>query len=271
MRHWQLSLLVPLLACGASCFSLTPNTDGAGASSSTGARSSSGGSGSTYVPPKCEQGCQDYLVAWSLDATLWFIWNQKVAGHPSGPQDITGACPLGGTVHITGSDSATADGTTTTDIQFVLDGCEYSQKVFDLTFTGTVSMEGSFNGNTGFGAEVFTASGLQAKGVIHYIDDPAIDDSCDLTMAQDGSGDGSSLVGKICGRAFDESALGANNQGGGAGSGSGGSTSSSAGSGNNCACFCPDGRDCTGAKMPNPCGLDADGIPEACGCPVGCK
>lgn len=270
MRHWQLSLLVPLLACGASCFSLTPSTDGSGASSSTGASSSSGGSGSTYVPPKCEQGCQDYLVAWSLDATLWFIWNQKVAGHPSGPQDISSPCPLGGTVHITGSDSATADGTTTTDIQFELDACEYSQKLFDLTFTGTVSMEGSFNGNTGFGAEVFTAPGLMAQGTLHYIDDPVIDQSCDAVMSQDGSGSDSQLSGKMCGRPFDESALGSQNQSGSGGSSSGG-TGNAAGSGNNCACVCPNGSDCTNAKMPNPCGVDADGIPEACACPVGCK
>ena len=38
--------------------------------------------------------------------------------------------------------------------------------------------------------------------------------------------------------------------------------------GGNCNCYCPDGTDCTGGKS---CGVDADGIPNACGCPVNCR
>ncbi|HVY30160.1 MAG TPA: hypothetical protein VHB79_26565 [Polyangiaceae bacterium] len=273
MRHWQLSLLLPLFACAASCFNLGSGSDGPSPSSSSGA-TSSGGSSSSYVPPRCDQGCQDFLVGWALDATVWFIWNQKIAGHSAGMQDVMGTCPLGGTAHITGMTSTTPDGLNTNDIQLELDACEYSKEAFDLTFTGTVSMEGSFNSNTGFGAEVFTAPGLKALGTLHYYDDPAIDQSCDTVVSQDGSGDDSTLSGKVCGRHFDESSLG---QTGGGSNTSGGTSnsagsSSSAGSGsNNCACSCPNGSDCTGAQTPNPCGLDADGIPEVCGCPVGCK
>src|SRR5260221_6584748 len=146
MSYWlargfaQVPLFVSLVALAASCSSSTSTRDavGAGASSSAGAKSgagassssggatsSSGGAGQTYVPPTCDQGCQDYLVSWALNDTIWFLWNQKLAGRPVGAQDIMGACPLGGTVHITGMDSV-ANGTTTSDIQFELTGCENS-------------------------------------------------------------------------------------------------------------------------------------------------
>jgi hypothetical protein len=211
-------------------------------------------------------------VAWALDDTIWFLWNQKLAGRPVGVQDISGACPLGGSVHITGMDGV-ADGTTNTDIQFQLDGCENSNRQYDFTFTGSVSMVGTFNGATNTTAELFSAPGLMVAGPLHWLDDPAIDQSCDVSFTQRGGGDTFALSGRVCGRDFDESSL---EQAGGSHSGQGGasqggSSSSSAGSANDCTCFCPDGSNCTGVKTPNPCGVDADGIPNACGCPVGCK
>jgi hypothetical protein len=280
MSYWlgrgllQVSLFVSLAALTGSCSSKDSGSTAAGASSSYGASSSSGGTGHAYVPPTCDQGCQDYLVGWALDDTIWFLWNQKLAGHPVGVQDITGACPLGGSVHVTGMDSV-ADGTTTTDVQFQLTACENSNRQYDLTFSGNVSMQGSFNGATNFTAEVFSAPGLDVSGALHWLDDPAIKQACDVTVSQKGGGMSSALNGRVCGRNFDEGSLAIGGSGGSSGqggSGQGGSSSSSAGTAsNNCACFCPDGSDCTGAKTPNPCGVDANGIPNACGCPVGCK
>jgi len=262
-----LASLLSLVGLGAGC--LTTSRDGSSLPTNT------GGSGSSrYVPPKCDQGCQDYLVAWALDDTIWFLWNQKLAGRPVGAQDISGACPLGGSVHVTGTDSV-ADGTTTTDIVFELDGCEYNDQLFDLTFTGSVSMEGSLNGTAMTTAEVFSATELSVQGSLDWLDDPTIDQSCEVTFSQQGAGDSSELAGRVCGRSFDESSLQRGN-GGGTGSGQSSAGSSSSGtagssSGNDCACTCPNGNDCTGAKMPNPCGVDGDGIPEPCACPIGCK
>ena len=257
-----LLLLAVLAGLSGSCSS--SSDDGVGSGTSTGASNGAGGSGSTYEPPTCDQGCQDYLVGWALDDTMWFLWNQHVAGRPVGVQDITGACAFGGTVHITGMNGV-AGGTNTTDIQFALAGCENSDLRYELTFTGTVSMVGSFNGDTNFTAEVFSASGLAVSGSLNYLDDPAIDQACDVTVKQDDS----AISGRICGRDFDQDSLT---------TGSGGSSSTQGGSGNagagtssgNCACFCPDNSDCTDAKDANPCGIDADGIPEPCACPVDC-
>ena len=267
-RFTQLLLLALLAALGPSCSSTQSGSDGAGASYSYGASSSTGGS-STYVPPKCDQGCQDFLVGFALDDTLWFLWNQKLAGHPVGVQDIMGACPLGGTAHITGMDGA-ANGTTTTDIQFALEACENSNEQYHLTFSGTVSMEGSFDSDT-FTAETFSAPGLAVSGDLKWRDKPTLDQSCDVIVNQRGSGDSAKLTGTVCGRDFDENSLlpaGTGTGTGTGGTGNGGSSATAGTSGVDCSCFCPDNSSCTGkSNTSNPCG----GIPNACACPVGCK
>lgn len=267
----RLLTLTVLTGLSSGCSSIGDETSpGAGATGS-------GGSGSSYMPATCDQGCRDYLVAWALQDTIWFLWNQKLAGHPVGAQDIVGSCPLGGTVHITGSDDV-ADGTTTTDLVFQLDDCQNSQKLYSLTFTGSVSLEGSFNRETSFTAEVFSVAPLTVSGSLEWLDNPSIDESCDVMFSEQRGGADTSLSGRACGRDFNESSLqtsggGMSGQGGGGGTaGSGTAGSSTAGTaGSDCSCYCPDGSDCTGAKGSNPCGVDADGIPEPCACPVDCR
>jgi hypothetical protein len=278
----KLALLALLTGLGANCSSKDTSANGSGANGSgangsgangSGANGSgangSGGSGQTYVPPTCGQPCQDYLVGWALDDTVWFLWNQKVAGHPVGVQDIMGPCPLGGSVHFTGMDGV-AGGTTTTAIQVLLDACENANEQYDLTFTGTVSMDGSFNSDTSFGAEVFSAPGLDVTGTLSWLDDPPIEQGCDVTVSQRGVGKSSTLSGRVCGRDIDKSELDPASSSGG-GSGQGGSSATAGSTGSDCSCFCPDGRDCTDAQIANPCGVDTDGIPNACACPVDCK
>lgn len=235
-----------------------------------GTGSGSGGSGatSTYTPPRCDQTCQDYLVASGLDDTIWFLWNQKLAGHPSGTQDTSGSCPLGGTAHITGTDSVSSNGITTATMTFALAGCAHSASWYDLVFTGSVTMDGSFDGSTNYAAVTFDAPGLTTSGALEYFDNPSVTETCDVAFAQQGIGDGGSLDGRVCGRSFSSAtALGA---GAGGGSSTGGASGSTGGGTGSCRCFCPDGSDCTGATQANPCGVDSSGIPNVCGCPVGC-
>jgi hypothetical protein len=273
-----------LLACalelGATgCISATNSADddSAGSSGSGGSGSGgsgSGGSGGGNTLPSCGQACQDYLVSYGLNDTMWFLWNQLVAGRPSGTKDESGACPLGGSVHITGTTSVSDNGIDVVDVAFALTSCENADNVYSLSYTGTVTMQGTFDSNSDVLAITFSSSSLVATGTLHYYDDPIIDDACPVNFAQSGAGDDWTLVGKVCGRSFNsETALptSSNPSGGSGGSTSSGGTGATGGSGNSCQCFCPDGTDCTGASTPNPCGVDADGIPEACGCPVDCR
>lgn len=255
---------------------------GSGSSGTSGGVGGAGGS-SSYVPPTCDQGCQDYFVGYALTDVIWFLWNSTIVGHPSGAQDLMGTCPLGGGAHITGTTSVSGD-TNTADLVFDLESCASSEDVYELTFTGSVTMEGSFDSNaagTDFAAVTFDAATLDASGVLHYYpdDDPAIDDTCPLRVAQSGAGDSFDISGKRCGRTFDKTSRewnggnrgtgGTSGSGGVGGAGGAGGTAGASGSAS-CACLCPDGSDCTDATEPNPCGVDADGIPNACGCPVDC-
>lgn len=235
--------------------------------------SSSGTGGSTYTPPSCDQTCQDFLVAYGLNDTIWFAWGQNLTGRPTGNQNAVGNCPLGGTVHIVGTNTV-SNGVDAPDLTFDFSNCGKSDAVYDLTFTGSVTMQGSFDSDTQFAALTFASSSLAVSGALDYYTKPQISEGCDMNSAQEGTGNAWKLTGTLCGRSFDsETALGPAS-GGGSNTGSGGSSSgggSSTGGGtNNCSCFCPDGSDCTGATQPNPCGVDSNGIPNVCGCPVGC-
>jgi len=229
--------------------------------------------GATHTPATCGQKCQDYLVAHGLNDTIWFLWNQLIAGRKSGMQDTSGMCPLGGSAHITGT-TGVSNGLDTADVVFELAACGKSNSMYSLTFTGEVSMVGSFMSSSDFTAMTFSSPSLDVSGGLDYLNDPAIDEACPVSFAQDGSGKSGTLSGRVCGREFNsETALDLGSGGssaGGSGGGSGASGSGAGGSGNACRCYCPNGNDCTGATQSNPCGVDVNGIPEACGCPVNC-
>jgi hypothetical protein len=206
---------------------------------------------------------------------VWFAWGQNIAGRSTGTHDITSNCPLGGTVHITGT-TMVNNGIDVADLTFDFTDCANSESVYSLTFTGSVTMQGSFEATTGYAALSFSSTSLETTGNVDYYDQPTINETCDLACAQDGTGDAWRLNGKLCGRSFNsDTALDTGT--GGSSTGSGGSSSggsstggSSTGGSSNCACYCPNGMDCTNATGANPCGVDSNGIPEACGCPVGC-
>ncbi len=289
--RWLVSIVAVTLvssACSSSSDSGGNGASGAASSAGSGASVSSGGSASggassagtssgagsggaiAYVPPSCDQECQDYLVSRALYDTVWFIWSQNLVGKPVGVQDFTSDCPFGGSAHVTGINDYSDSGVSSADLLFDLQDCENLDDVYSLAFTGEFSLEGSWNADTDFAAVTYSSPAVAAVGTVDYYDEPPIDDTCDTTFVHEGGGDAWTMVGRRCGRNFSsEQALDPATGTGGT-NGSGGSSSGSAGGGNSCTCFCPDGSDCTNASDPNPCGVDADGIPEACGCPVGC-
>jgi hypothetical protein len=181
-----------------------------------------------YTPPPtptCGQRCQDYLVGLGLDSTIWLLYNENVAGTPSGNTDRTGRGPLGGSVHITGTTSVAADKTTTLHLVFNMTSVANSSSDYSLTFSGTVAMDGTFQtGANKFTAITWSTSSIAIAGSLQFLDNPAIDETCDLSETQQDSSNTSTLDGRLCGRDFNsDTALknlyGASDAGGGTGGG----------------------------------------------------
>jgi hypothetical protein len=155
------------------------------------------------VPPTCAQRCQDYLVGQGLDSTIWLLYNENVAGTPSGNTDRTGRGPLGGSVHITGTTSVATDKTTTLHLVFTMTSVANSSSDYSLTFSGTVAMDGTFQtGANKFTAITWSTSSIAITGSLQFLDNPAIDETCDLSETQQDSSNTSTLNGRMCGRDF---------------------------------------------------------------------
>ena len=91
-------------------------------------------------------------VAWGLMTGLSDIYNQNLAGTPSGAVDITANGPFGGTVHITGNTSySESNGIQTVHLLYDMSGCRISSTYsssdlnVDLTLNGVISEDGSWS------------------------------------------------------------------------------------------------------------------------------
>jgi hypothetical protein len=195
-----------------------------------------------YEPPVCTQECQDYLVGLGMADTIWLLYNQNVAGKAA-MVDTTARCPLGGSAHIRGTATGN-QGITSVQLTYELSGCVNSDSTYELTFDGTVEQNGTFDGED-FSSVTFTSSALACSGALMLLDDPAIDESCALSVTQEQSTTADTLDGRVCGRsfssetAFDDVAGGSSSGGGGAdggaagesGTGEGGRNGSTSGGG----------------------------------------
>lgn len=77
------------------------------------------------------------------------IYNQNLAGKPTGTQNITNTGPLGGTVIITGSDSYdNTHGITTTDLVFTMTNVNYSFTASSASGNTTATTQITINGAT---------------------------------------------------------------------------------------------------------------------------
>ena len=89
-------------------------------------------------------------VGYSLVRCYNDIYNQNLAGHPVGGQNITANGPMGGTVIITGNTGYSSNnGITTTDLTFSMNSIKYVTNASgfetEITLTGTTSYTGSFS------------------------------------------------------------------------------------------------------------------------------
>jgi len=185
MKTWQrLMLPVSVLVCSCS-----------GSSSQT--------TPGTHASSTCGQTCQDAEVGYALDDTIWLLWNENLAGQPSGAQSKTVSCPLGGTAQITGTTGVASNGIDTAQLTLSMQNCGNLNTGYSLAFTGTVTWGGSFNSSAG-NAITFKSASLIIGGAITLYDNPTIDETCavSLTDTYDKTAAAQStwLTGLVCGR-----------------------------------------------------------------------
>src|ERR1017187_1540272 len=91
--------------------------------SCSGTSNDSNNTNSNTQASTCGQTCQDNEVGYALDATIWLLWNENFAGQPSGAQNKTVNCPLGGTAQISGTTGVGSNGIDTVHLTLNLQNC----------------------------------------------------------------------------------------------------------------------------------------------------
>jgi hypothetical protein len=218
---------------------------------SSGGSTGSGGTGTTEVASRCEQACQDDEVAYAIDNAGWLLYDQDIAGQPSGNITRSAACPLSGTVDITGTVSVVNSGLTSVDLTLSMLGCGVSAASYVLTFTGSLRMSGTFTSMTQNDV-TFRASGLTLTGELKVLDDPSVNETCDVSVTDTWDHDPNDttwLNGVVCGRNTASGSSGASSSSGattgsGGGAGTGGSGVSSNGGVTTCG-NCPGQLECS--------------------------
>jgi hypothetical protein len=151
----------------------------------------------------CGQACRDDEVGYALDDTMWLLWNENLAGQPSGNQNATVQCPLGGTARITGTTGVASNGIDTVHLTLDLQACASSDIYYSMVFTGGLTWDGSF-GSGRANAITFKSSALTVGGSVLRYDMPTLSETCaasftDTYNASSGNQTGW-LVGVFCGR-----------------------------------------------------------------------
>jgi hypothetical protein len=159
--------------------------------------------GQSTAGSTCDQTCQDNEVGFAIDDTMWLLWNENLAGVASGGQDKTAACPLSGTVHITGTTSVATNGINTLHLVVDLQNCGSSDTYYSMAFTGQLTWDGSFGGSTG-NAVTFKSSALGVSGTVKRYDQPSVTETCVVSLTDTYNKNASAeldwLAGELCGR-----------------------------------------------------------------------
>lgn len=113
----------------------------------------------------CGTSCGDIGTTQALYRTVWFLWNNNIAGTATGSKDITASCPLGGTAHITGTTAAdSSTGINTAHVTYTFSACGNSGTFYDVTLNGSLSQDGTFISSPYFEAMTYSAGGLSFNG-----------------------------------------------------------------------------------------------------------
>ncbi len=140
-------------------------------------------------------------VAWGIMTGLVDIYNQNIAGTPTGPVDITANGPFGGTVHITGTTSYdSGNGIETVHLQYDMTDCRISSTSsssdlnVDLTLNGVISEDGSWSAtytSLSYGSDALDVDGVSTRGT----KDRAVNDMTPFKANRTSSGTSAELFG----------------------------------------------------------------------------
>lgn len=179
MKNLYKSILIILFLSSVVYMSCKESTD-----TSTGNQTSS-----------CDQNCKDENTAYGVTHLFNFIWNQNIAGQPVGTKDFTVSGPQGGSIHVTGS-TAFANNISTCHLIFDMTNSKSSDEHYNLTFTGVVSIDGTFS--TNYTALGYTSPALKFQGTVGKNVNAAVDATCAITINETTG----HLAGTVCGRNF---------------------------------------------------------------------
>jgi hypothetical protein len=149
----------------------------------------------TSPSSSCDQNCKDENTAYGVTHVFYFIWNQNIAGQPSGAKDFTVNGPQGGSIHVTGS-TAFSNEINTCHLVFDMTSCKGMDEYYSLTFTGVVSIDGTFSST--YKALGFTSSSLKFQGTVGKDINAPVNETCEIAINETTS----HLSGTICGREF---------------------------------------------------------------------
>ncbi len=147
--------------------------------------------------PVCDQTCQDENLAYGMVDVFWFVWNQNIAGQPTGAKDITVEGPQGGTVHVTGTTAVASNGINTMHLVLEFNYCKGIKEKYNLMFNGTMGADGTFS--TTHYAITYSSQMLNYTGTVgkdNWV--TQVDGGCTVTINQTLP----SVSGTICGRTF---------------------------------------------------------------------
>ena len=110
-------------------------------------------------------------IGYSLASCYVDMYNQNLAGHSTGTQNITANGPMGGTVLITGTTGYSSNtGITTTDLLFTMTSINYTSSsngyVTQITLTGATTYTGSFSSS--YTSVNHQSNNLHIKGSVTY-------------------------------------------------------------------------------------------------------
>jgi hypothetical protein len=165
--------------------------------------------GVVYEPAYCDQTCQDSNVGFAVDNAGWLLYDENVAGKPSGSVNLTVSCPLSGTVAITGSVTVASNGVNSLQLMLSMTSCGVSASTYSLTFTGSLQMSGTFTSNAQNDV-TFSSSSLSIAGQLMFLDNPMVTESCPVSVTDTWNhqqGAVGWLSGAVCGRSAGDSTL----------------------------------------------------------------